>query len=820
VERGSRQHQWTMGRGGPLLACVLLVVAVASPAVTRSGPAAAASVLPVTAIHLEGEADHWVLNGRTIDASGPQVSVRNSSRYEVQFGVDVGDSSHVVRFQAADATGLRIGSFAAGGPAQPEVMVWGDGGGCSYGGGSRLDILEANFDPAGTVQQFAARFEFHCDGNAPALFGTVTYRSRVDHRVHRIDPAALEFPDQPQGASSVPKTVSVANEGDVALTVSRVALTGDHPNDFLVVDDGCTGRTLQPAAACAVGVSFRPTVIDTARARLTIFDDTQPLLTSGRDVLLSGTAVGPPGSIDAFWFTGEPDANHLFGRTWAYSRPPHDLRFNSSSSHAYVFGESFSVTIEDLYDDNLQPGVYEGDRLGYSSEPGRVGLRFGLLGTACGPGSDGVLVIDELQRMRSGAISAISARFAARCGEASPRFFGAVSWRAKAPYRTRLVDPLGHDFGSVAVGHASAPRTFTVRNDGPSSLRIERLDLEGSDAAHFTLDGTTCPGATLAAGQACSAIVSFRPGASGVRQAELRLVDDVAMPLSGGQRLPLTGNGTTPPPPPPSDPPPSGTPPPASPASPPPTARSGYWMLGEDGRVYAFGDARDHGHAPVGPFPAVDLEPTPSGNGYWVVDAAGNVFAHGDAPYAGSVGPLQAGERVTSISGTPSGAGYWIFTTAGRVVAFGDAGHYGDMSSVRLNGPVLDSIPTPSGRGYYLVASDGGIFTFGDAVFRGSMGDQRLNAPVQSLVPDRTGGGYWLVASDGGIFAFDVPFHGSMGDRPLNRPVTGMVAFGGDGYLMVAEDGGIFTFGSAQFHGSLGDRPPARPIVAAAVLDH
>ncbi|HET9443108.1 MAG TPA: S8 family serine peptidase [Acidimicrobiales bacterium] len=257
-------------------------------------------------------------------------------------------------------------------------------------------------------------------------------------------------------------------------------------------------------------------------------------------------------------------------------------------------------------------------------------------------------------------------------------------------------------------------------------------------------------------------------------------------------------------------------PPPTAPAAPAP-ARSGYWMVGAGGDVYAFGDSPWLGNASVGASEAVDLEPTPTGAGYWVVDGAGRVSAFGDAPYLGGVEGMVAGERATSVSRTPSGRGYWVFTSLGRVFSRGDAPFLGDMSGTRLNGPVLDSIPTPSGAGYYMVASDGGIFTFGDARFLGSMGGSPLNAPVQSLVPDPDGEGYWLVASDGGIFTFAAAFHGSMGSTRLNRPVTGMVGFNG-GYLMVAEDGGIFTFGQAAFHGSLGASPPARPVTSVAPL--
>jgi sugar lactone lactonase YvrE len=271
--------------------------------------------------------------------------------------------------------------------------------------------------------------------------------------------------------------------------------------------------------------------------------------------------------------------------------------------------------------------------------------------------------------------------------------------------------------------------------------------------------------------------------------------------------------------------PPSSPPPSSTPGAPPPAPRrSGYWMLGSDGRVYAFGDAKTLGDASTRVPPeakAVHLEPTPSFGGYWILDDRGEVFAFGDAVAAGNVpaAQLKPREKVTSLSATPSGKGYWIFTNRGRALPFGDAKHHGDMSAVNLNGPVLGSVATPSGQGYYMVASDGGVFAFGDAHFRGSMGNTRLNAPVESLVPAADGAGYWLVASDGGIFAFgSAPFRGSMGGKPLNKPVVGMVRYG-NGYLMVAADGGIFNFSDRPFSGSLGNDPPARPIVSVATLD-
>ena len=268
----------------------------------------------------------------------------------------------------------------------------------------------------------------------------------------------------------------------------------------------------------------------------------------------------------------------------------------------------------------------------------------------------------------------------------------------------------------------------------------------------------------------------------------------------------------------------------AAPATATPNAGKGYWMLGVDGTVYAFGQSPFCGHAP-NYFPyefAVDIVAFPDGSGYWTLDDGGYVEALScsDAVYSKGyelnnffADRLIGDEVPVSMSALPDGSGYWVFTDRGRALPFGSAQWYGDMGNVRLNAPVLDSVTTPSGRGYYMVAADGGIFTFGDARFSGSMGGKRLNQPVMSMAPDPDGTGYWLVASDGGVFTFDARFYGSMGAVRLNQPVSGMVASPtGGGYLMVADDGGVFTFGDVPFHGSLGNNPPAYPVWSIAPL--
>jgi hypothetical protein len=235
---------------------------------------------------------------------------------------------------------------------------------------------------------------------------------------------------------------------------------------------------------------------------------------------------------------------------------------------------------------------------------------------------------------------------------------------------------------------------------------------------------------------------------------------------------------------------------------------AGYWIVGSDGGIFAFGDAGFHGSMGAQRLnaPVVAMASTPNGQGYWLVGSDGGIFSFGDAPFFGSAGGIALNAPIVAMAALPSGAGYWLAASDGGVFTYGSAGFYGSMGGKALNAPVVGLAATHDGGGSWMVATDGGIFAFGDAPFHGSMGGQHLNAPIVGMAATPGGGGYWLVAADGGIFAFgDAPFHGSMGGQHLNAPIVGMAATpDGGGYWLVAGDGGIFSFGNAPFAGSRG----------------
>ena len=203
--------------------------------------------------------------------------------------------------------------------------------------------------------------------------------------------------------------------------------------------------------------------------------------------------------------------------------------------------------------------------------------------------------------------------------------------------------------------------------------------------------------------------------------------------------------------------------------------------------------------------PIVGMAATPDGGGYWLVGADGGVFAYGDARFYGSAGSLHLNEPIVGMAATADGGGYWLVGADGGVYAYGDAQFYGSAGSLHLSKPVVGMATTTHGGGYWLVASDGGVFSYGDARFYGSAGGLVLSQPVVGLAATSDGGGYWLVASDGGVFSYgDAQFYGSAGGLALSQPVVGIAASSpAGGYWFPTADGRVFTFGGAKFFGAV-----------------
>lgn len=247
----------------------------------------------------------------------------------------------------------------------------------------------------------------------------------------------------------------------------------------------------------------------------------------------------------------------------------------------------------------------------------------------------------------------------------------------------------------------------------------------------------------------------------------------------------------------------------------------GYRVLTSDGALVGFGDVD-----PIGDLPSTGILGAPvrgavgtrTGEGAWVVGPDGGIFTFGDARFFGSMGATRLNEPMVGMAASPDGLGYWTVASDGGIFTFGSARFFGSTGAIRLNRPIVGMAATPSGLGYWLVATDGGIFAFGDARFFGSTGGLSLEAPIVAMATTPGGGGYWLVAEDGGIFAFgDATFHGSLpraGIRAVGGVRTIRPSPTGRGYWLLDGAGTVTSFGDApSYGGGVGARRSALDLV-------
>jgi hypothetical protein len=116
-----------------------------------------------------------------------------------------------------------------------------------------------------------------------------------------------------------------------------------------------------------------------------------------------------------------------------------------------------------------------------------------------------------------------------------------------------------------------------------------------------------------------------------------------------------------------------------------------------------------------------------------MVGSDGGIFAFGDAKFRGSMGDRKLNAAVQSLVPYGSGAtgsGYWLVASDGGIFAF-DAPFNGSMGDRRLNRPVTGMVRY--GDGYMMVGEDGGIFNFSTRPFAGSLGDRPPAGEITSV---------------------------------------------------------------------------------------
>ncbi len=92
-------------------------------------------------------------------------------------------------------------------------------------------------------------------------------------------------------------------------------------------------------------------------------------------------------------------------------------------------------------------------------------------------------------------------------------------------------------FPTESIGHSSPPEPVSLENTGYADLSISGEQIEGYDAADFSISANTC-GKQLAPAGSCSISIVFTPSKAGKRTAKLVITDSL-----GQQTVSLVGTG-------------------------------------------------------------------------------------------------------------------------------------------------------------------------------------------------------------------------------------------------------------------------------------
>ena len=68
-----------------------------------------------------------------------------------------------------------------------------------------------------------------------------------------VSPGSLSFGVPTGSTTSAQESVTFSVTGEGSVTVGTVNITGPNLGDFAIATDGCSGKSLTPPAACAVG---------------------------------------------------------------------------------------------------------------------------------------------------------------------------------------------------------------------------------------------------------------------------------------------------------------------------------------------------------------------------------------------------------------------------------------------------------------------------------------------------------------------------------------------------------------------------------------
>jgi YVTN family beta-propeller protein len=342
-------------------------------------------------------------------------------------------------------------------------------------------------------------------GTAPLTIGQFLQPAAVAANPLVILSAATRtFGSQTINTTSPASTVTLSNGGTANLVITNITTSGDF--GFTTTCPISTPPIAPASAPCNINVTFTPLTIGALNGTLTIVSNAPG---SPHTVALSGT--GSPVAVPGISLT-------------ASTIDTGPTTINTTSVQ-----QSVGVTNTGLATLNITSITVSGPF-------GRV---VPLTGTNCGASLAPMGSCRIAVACSPTVIGTVTGTLTiAHSAMGSPTVVNLSCTGTPVPV-AMIALPGAVDFGDQIINVASAPRTVQIDNTGTAALNVSRVTVGGTHASEFAVSGS-CTGVNAAS--TCPLLVTFTPGATGARSANLTVTSDAQNAASVNSVL-LSGNG-------------------------------------------------------------------------------------------------------------------------------------------------------------------------------------------------------------------------------------------------------------------------------------
>jgi len=314
----------------------------------------------------------------------------------------------------------------------------------------------------------------------------------VSGPVAALFPGSLSFGNVLQNTPSSTQIIQIVSNGDQALSISAIALSGNNPGDFSQTNTCQPPTVLNPAKSCSVSITFTPTTAGPRQALLTVTDNAPG---SPQSAALTGTGLTPaptlslmPGSLN-------------FPLTIEGTSSPSQTITITSSGNAPVNISSIALGGANSGDFNQTNTCQSPTTLNPGSSCS-VSVTFAP--TAAGTRQAMLLVTDN--------------------APGSPQSTTLTGTGQTSTSGVALI-PANLSFPAITQGTSSSQMSVTVTNNGGAALHITSVAAGGSNPSEFNNQMGNCTGAIASQGS-CAISVTFAPLATGQRSETITINDD------------------------------------------------------------------------------------------------------------------------------------------------------------------------------------------------------------------------------------------------------------------------------------------------------